>query len=57
MSFSVNGGPPSTDLPHMEIIEGQTVTVNVINDPTQVLAETVTPAGDGAVTIQPSFTG
>ena len=57
VSFSVNGGPPSTDLPHMEIIEGQTVTVNVINDPTQVLAGTVTPADDGAVTIQPSFTG
>ncbi len=57
VSFSVNGGPPSTALPHVEIVEGQTVTVTVINDPTQVLAESVTPARNGALTAQPSFTG
>ena len=58
VSFSVNGGPPSTDLPVVAIVGGQTVTVTVINDAAGVLAENVTRGGGtGAVTAQPRFTG
>ena len=57
VTYSVNGGPSTAELPFVTIVEGETVTISIINDPTQVLAEGVTRADDGAVTGQPSFTG
>jgi hypothetical protein len=58
VSFSVNGGPPSSELPAVEVLEGQTVTITVINDAAGVSAENVTRNGEtGAVTAQPRFTG
>jgi hypothetical protein len=49
-----HGGPPSTELPAVEIVEGQTVTITVINDAAGVSAENVT---SGATGVQPRFTG
>jgi hypothetical protein len=54
VSFSVNGGPPTTDLPTVQIVEGQTITITVINDAAGVSAENVT---SGATGVQPRFTG
>jgi hypothetical protein len=48
VTYSVNGGPPSTELPFIDIVADQTVTVTITNDPTNVL---------GAVVLQPNFTG
>jgi hypothetical protein len=55
--FSVNGGPPTTTLPTVEIVENQTVAITVINDAAGVLAETVTREEAGTVNVQPTFTG
>jgi len=58
VSLSVNGGPPSSELPAVEVLQGQTVTITVINDAAGVSAENVTRNGEtGAVTAQPRFTG
>jgi hypothetical protein len=48
VSYSANGGPPTAELPLVVIVEDETVTITIINDPTRVLAEVVT---------QPRFAG
>jgi hypothetical protein len=61
VSFSVNGGPPTTALPTVEIVANEAVTITVINDASGVLAETVTREDSGTaagtVSAQPRFTG
>jgi hypothetical protein len=53
VTYSVNGGPAGSELPLATIVANQTVTVNIINDPTQVSPEVVTRP----VVVQPNFTG
>jgi hypothetical protein len=62
VTYSVDGGPPTTTLPIFPVPSTTTVTVSIINDPSQVAAEVVTrpgavAGGNSAVGVQPSFTG
>jgi hypothetical protein len=58
VTYSVNGGPATTTLPKFSIGDTATITVSIINDPSQVSAEVVTrPEAAPPVTVQPSFAG
>jgi hypothetical protein len=58
VTYSVNGEPATTSLPKFSVDDTATITVNIINDPSQVSAELVTrPEAAPPVSVQPSFTG
>jgi hypothetical protein len=58
VTYSVNGGAATTTLPKFPVPSSATVTVSIINDPSQVSAEVVTqPTAAPPVAVQPSFTG
>jgi hypothetical protein len=62
ITYSVDGGPPSTQPPLVQIVANQTVTVTIVNDPSGVAGEAVTaPEGGtpevGGAGVSPAFTG